>query len=339
MLGDECAYPFSCVGVRLHAGEYLLGEVGASQLVELEVPHPLLVQPEHLRLSDVVEQHHRPEQRIRLDVLHTVGDVLPHVVAVVLVVLLKPEAWLRLGDHLRDDLLLLPQHLAGVGLHQQRLQLRPYPLRRHVGQQTFELHGGFPRGLVDGKACLCCEPYRPKYPQRVLVEALAGGAHAADNAPPDVPLTVKGVIELSPQIDADGVHSEVPALQVAADIPDEGDGIRSAVIGIVAVAAVGGDLYLLPHDDDGEGSVFQPRWDSLEACEYPQHLLRHRRGTHVPVVGCCPPEGVPDAAADAPGFKPCPLQQLESPCRGRRYLYHIHYLSIFLFIVNDTQYP
>ena len=102
-----------------------------------------------------------------------------------------------------------PDHFAdalGVICQQRFFQLVPHPLRRQRGGQG---RAGRDAGVgadINGKAQPRRETQRPEHPQRVLLKAHGGFAHAAHDAQTDILDPVEGVHRKPVRREGHGVH-------------------------------------------------------------------------------------------------------------------------------------
>ena len=256
--------------------------------------------------------------------------MLPHVVAVVRVVLSEPKAGNGFGYHLAYYLLVFAQHFSRERLHEQRLELGIEPFLRHVFQVAAHIKGGFCGLFFYLEARLGGKAHGAEYPQRVLVKAFFGLAHAAYHALLHILPAAEQVKYIPAEVNAHRVHREVAAFKVALYIAHEGHAVGAAVVGIVAVAAVGGDLHLFAVNYHSQRAVFQPCGYSAVPAENLHHLVGHRRCAYIPVVRLGTAESVPHAAAHAPRLKPAASSRL-SALRA--------YSGINMFILSMSAFP
>ena len=167
------------------------------------------------------------------------------------------------------------------------------------------------------------EPQRPHDAQGVLVKALVRVAYAAQDAPAQVVPAAVQVGDIPPHIHGHGVHRQIAARQILRQRVGKVHGVGTAVVGVGAVGAEGGDLHgeaVLP---DGDGAVAQAGGDTVSR-KQGGHLLRSGGGGHVPILRHAAQQGIADAAAHGVGRKTGLLQ----PCEDHADLLgkHIHRL-------------
>ena len=133
-----------------------------------------------------------------------------------------------------------------------------------------------------------------EHPERVLVKAALRLAHAAEKAAPEVVPPAEGVRYLPGCVHGHGVHGEIAPREVGFQRTAEGDAVGTAVVGVGALGAEGGDLDLAAGGEDGDRAVLYARGHA--AREEGEHLLRHGGGGGVPVRGAAAKQAVAHAA-------------------------------------------
>ena len=118
------------------------------------------------------------------------------------------------------------------------------------------VYGGESIGM-DGKAQLGGNTKAAEHTKGILFETVSGSSHAADDAVAQVALTVEGVNDNAERGVGHGVYGEIPAGEILAKAVGIADAGGMAVIGIVAVGAVGGYFDIAAGDFNGNSSVFQ----------------------------------------------------------------------------------
>ena len=296
------------------------------------MPHPRRVHGKNRGFPYVVEQGGAPQFRLRRDSLQGVEAVLPHVVAVVVISLVKAHH----GQHLRpehtDDLRELPQYLRRALPAQQFQQLRLNALGGDVPQQFPVPADGCRRFRFDGKAQHRREPQSPQDTQGILVKSLSRLPYAAQDTLPQVLPASEGVPDGAISAHGHGVDGEVPPPQVLLQGAGEGDRIRPPVVPVSAVHPVGGHLHAPVVCPDGDGAVLQARGEGMIS-EQSHGLLRPGAGGHVPVLRCTAQQRVPDAASHAPGLMACRRQGIQYNFYIFRYFGHLFALISVAFPV------
>ena len=263
--------------------------------------HALFIQGKAGGLPHVVEEHGTAEDHVTRHGVQGVEGVLPHVVAVVAV----PLAETHHGEELRpedaENLRVSPQHRRRPFSRQKLKEFHLNPLRRDVPQPLPVPADSRRRPRLDFQPQRRRKPEAPENPQGVLLETAVRVPHAAENSPAQILPSAEGVPELAPEVPGHGVDREIPPGQVFPDGTGEGHGLRAAVVPVRAVHPVGGDLHRAAGRFHGDGAVLQPR-RLRPGAEHRQGFLRPGGGGHVPVLRPPAREGVPDAAAHAPGL-------------------------------------
>ena len=119
---------------RMQPPQDLLCRCGASLLVPLKVPDPLLIGGAAAGLFHIVQQGGPAQRRLRRNILQHRQGVLPNIFPVVGVILHKAHHRQQLRQHHPNDINILPQHRGGSRTAQQPFQLGLHPLRRKIFQ-------------------------------------------------------------------------------------------------------------------------------------------------------------------------------------------------------------
>ena len=143
-----------------------------------------------------------------------------------------------------------PQHPEGDGIgadlrsrtEQYLLKLVTHTLRRKSVAQLRLLLYRIERVRLYFKAEASRKAQRTEHTQSILVKAQRRIADTADNAVFDVRYAVIGVGHHAVRRQSDGVHGKISATEVAYEIGDEGDGVGSAMVTVIALRAEGRHL-------------------------------------------------------------------------------------------------
>ena len=185
------------------------------------------------------------------------------------------------------------------------------------------LHGpGSPR--LDGKAQLGGEAHRPKHPQGVLGKAALRLPHAPHHPRRQVLPPAEEVHYPPVPVQGHGVDGEVPAAQVLLQGGVEGHGVRVAAVSVALLPAEGGHLHRHGAGEDGNRAVLEPCGDG--PAKEGHHLLRQRRGGHVPVPRRPAQQQVPHTPSHREGLLPRRPQPAAQPAHRGRYPVPIHLL-------------
>ena len=245
----------------------------------------LRVIPERLRLAAVVKEHRKPEDALGRDGVHGVRRVAPHVPAVVLrAARIKAPHRRKLRKdhkkHLREG----EQHLPRAARAEDAFELRENTLGGNIAQQlpVFpQRRGGF---LLDGQTEPRREAQRAQNAQRVLPEALAGVADAAEDTVPEilppaeiVPQTAHGAV-------SHGVHREIAPREIGVDVTHERNAVRVAAVGVAALGAERRDLQRAGRREQRKRAVLESGFEHALSGKDLLHLLRRRGGAEIPVV-------------------------------------------------------
>ena len=285
--------------------EHPVRQLPADGGVPVEVAHARAVHGEAGGFPHVVEQHRTAQHRLPRRRVQGVESVLPDVVAVVPVPLVEAHHGQQLRPEDAEDVRERPQDRRRPGARQQLEKLRPDPLRGDVLQKLPLLVDGLRRRGLDLQLQRRREAEPPEDAQGVLPEAPARLPHAAEPPPLQVRPAPEGVPELSPEVHGHGVDGEVPAGQVLLQGAGEGHRVRTAVVAVLPVDAVGRHLHRAARRPDRERAVLQARGLGAGG-EDRRRLLRQGAGGHVPVLrapsrqAAPVPKAVPDAPAHAP---------------------------------------
>ena len=125
---------------RMQPPQDLLCRCGASLLVPLKVPDPLLIGGAAAGLFHIVQQGGPAQRRLRRNILQHRQGVLPNIFPVVGVILREAHHRQQLRQHHSNDINILPQHRGGRRAAQQPFQLGLHPLRRKIFQPGAFLH-------------------------------------------------------------------------------------------------------------------------------------------------------------------------------------------------------
>ena len=171
---------------------------------------------------------------------------------------------------------------------------------------------GLPGGGLNAEMKLTGEADGAEHPERILLEAVPGIPHAADD-------TVLQIVHAAEQIDEavriivrHGIDGEIPAHQILPEAGGESHIVRPAVVFIQTVDAVSGHLIsgLIHHD--GDSTVFDAGIDGFGKKRF--YLFRSGGGGDIPVGRRLSENGISDAASHRIGFVAVGGQGLYNLC-------------------------
>ncbi len=307
--------PYHCLPggvVRPQAPEHLLRHGGAHCGMSVEMAVPLRIFCKAFWLSNIMKEHSQPQFRLRRHSVQSMKGMLPHIVAVVDIVLGKPYHPGNLRPEHPHYIGKSPQHGGSIHSCQQSQQLLPDTLRGDLPQQFPARVQPLGRAILNRKFQHSRKPHAPEDPQGVLAKALPGLTHTPQYPPPQVVSPSKGIPQLSPAIHCHSIDGEVPPSQILLQGAGKANRFRPPVIPVRAIYPEGGHLDgagLCPHSD---GAVAKSRGNCLLSEEV-QGLLRQGVGGNIPILRSPPQEAVPHAAAHTPCLMSCRLQHFHDP--------------------------
>ena len=254
------------------------------------------------RLADIVQQRRPAQHRLRRDVRHDCGRVLPDVPVVVRVVLLEAEHRPQLRDGDGRHIGKFPQHRAHVLPAEQLRQLAAHALRREILQQRSIAVDGRRRLRRDLKAEHGRKAQRAQNAQSVLLKAAVRLAHAAHDTARNVLRPAADVHKSGARVVGQRVHRKIAAQQILAQAARKAHGVRAPVVGIVPVDAVGRDFERQAAEQNGHGAVLQPRLDQPLVGKDPLDLRGLGIGRDVPVPRRAAAQRVAHRTADDIGL-------------------------------------
>lgn len=184
------------------------------------------------------------------------------------------------------------------------------PLRSNALKQHSVLADTSPCFFLDGKTQNGGKPQPPQNTQRVFMKAAVRFSYRPQDLIFQICLSMKGVSKLSPQIHSHSIDRKIPSAQILLQRLSEGDSIWSAVIVVISVQTVSGDLYTGPIHLYRNGSMLQ----SGRQCgitEDRHRLFRKRAGGYIPIPRDASHQAIPHTASHTPGFIALFLQ----PCQ------------------------
>ena len=266
------------------------------------MPDTVRPEGEARRLADIVQQRRPAQHRLRRDVLHDCGRVLPDVPVVVRVVLLEAEHRPQLRDRDGQHIGKFPQHRAHVLPAEQLRQFTLHALRREILQQRSIAVDGRRRLRCDLKAEHGRKAQRAQDAQPVLLKATVGLAHTAHDAARNVLRPAADVHQPRARVVGQRVHRKIAAHEILAQTARKAHGVRPTVVGIVSIDAVGRDLERQTVEQDGHSAVPEPRLDEPLAGKDPLDLRGHGIGRDVPVPRLAAAQRIAHRTADDIGL-------------------------------------
>ena len=288
--------------VKAQARENAIRQFGAFFRMAVKVADPVRPERKARRLADIVQQRSPAQHRLRRDVLHDCDRVKPDVQVVVRVVLLKAEHRLELRDQNGQHISKFPQHRAHVLPAEQFREFALHALGRKILQQRAAAVDGCRRLRRDLKTEHGRKAQRAQDAKPVLLKAAVRLAHAAHDAARDVLRPAANVHQPRLRVVSQRVHREIAAQQVLAQAARKAHGVRPPVVGIVPVDAVGRDLERQTVEQDGHGTVLEPRLDEPLAGKDALDLCGPGIGRDVPVPSRAAAQCVAHRAADDIGL-------------------------------------
>ena len=271
---------------RMQPPQDLLCRCGASLLVPLKVPDPLLIGGAAAGLFHIVQQGGPAQRRLRRNILQHRQGVLPNIFPVVGVILHKAHHRQQLRQHHPNDINILPQHRGGHRAAQQPFQLGPYPLRGKIFQPWGVPAQGVSRSRLDLKPQCGGKPQSPQNAQSILGKAAVWFPHRPDEPVFQVCLPAKGIDDLAGfGIPGHRTYGKIPPGQVLLQPHPKGDGIGVAAIGIAPLPPEGRQLHRGFPGQHCYGPVPHPGFYHPAAAQQGLRLLRPGRGSHIPVMG------------------------------------------------------
>ena len=227
--------------------------------------------------------------------------MLPDIIAVMMISLVKPHHRNDLRPEDTNDFRIRPQDLHSVSTAQKLEKLCLDPLCGNALKQHPVFADTSPCFFFDGKTQNGGKPQSPQDAQRIFMKPAIRVPYRPQDLIFQVCLSMKGVPKLSPQIHSHSIDGKIPAAQVLLQRLGEGNPIRSAVVVVISVQTVSGDLYTGPIYLYRNGTMLQ----SGRQCgitEDRHRLLRQGAGSHIPIPRDASHQAIPHATSHAPSF-------------------------------------
>ena len=283
----------------------------------------LRVISESLRLAAVVKERREPEDALGRDRVHGMRRVVPYVPAMVLrTARIKPPHRRKLRQEHEEHLRKGEQHLPRAARAEDTLELRENAFRGDVRQKLpvfAQRRGGL---LLDGQAEPCRKAQRAQNAQRILPEALARVADAAQDAvfqilPPAeiVPHTARRAVR-------HGVHRKIAPREIGMDIAHKGNAVRVTAVGVAALGAKGRDLDGPGRREQRKRAVLQAGFDHALAGKDLFHLLRRRGRAEIPVMRLDAEQRIAHTPAHGIALPPGTLELFQCAGSVFRQLHH-----------------
>ena len=247
---------------------------------------------------------------------HRMESMLPDIIAVVVISLVKPHHGKDLRPEDANDFRICPQDLHCMSTAEELKELCLDPFRGNASEQLPVLADTSPRFFLNGKAQDRGKPQSPQNTQRVFLKTAVRIPHCPQDLIVQVCLSMKGIPKFSPQVHCHGIDCEIPAAQILLQRLGKGNTIRPAVVMVISVQAVSGDLYTGPIYFYRNCSVLQ----SARQCGITKdrhRLFRQRTGRYIPISRDESHQAIPYTTSHAPGF----IAPFLQPCQQSPHIF------------------
>ena len=282
------------------------------------MPDARLIQREAVRLAAVMQQNRQPQRLRRRNMGQRAQCVLPHIIAVVRIMLVEAVHCAQLGKQDEQHVRIRAQDVRRALPAQQLRQFNADALGSDVRQRMAQVVRRLTGGVINPETVHGREPQRAQNPQRILGEARFGVADGADNARAQILLPVKGVHQPGLRIPCHGVDGEIAPGKVVHHIRDKRHAVRVAMVSVSAIDAEGRHFIGNTVVQDGQRAVLQAGFNHAAVRKNSLHLLRARAGANIPVMREQPKQTVTYASADNVGVKAVFRQPAQDKIRSSR---------------------
>ena len=200
--------------IRPQTPQHLFRHGGTYGRMTVKVAVPRLVLCKAFWLANIMEQHGQPQFRFRRHGIQRMERVLPHIVAVVDIILGKvhhrQDLRPKYAHHIRKG----PQHNRGICPRQQPQQFFPNTLRSDLLQQAPAAVQPLCSSILQFKSQHGSKAHSPEDPQRIFTEPLFRLSHAAQQSRMQIHSPAKGIPQIPPAVHRHGIDREIPPPQV-----------------------------------------------------------------------------------------------------------------------------